>query len=142
MQNSLLNYNPSINYIDLQNLFISNNIWEKSIKKFLNRPKKDNLIYLVTDSGNVYKINKRDDLSKNNFINGINLDFISTQRQNEIINIREKIKNDIDNDYYSRKLNLSNNQINENIDIIIHSAINPNYIYEKKAFTIFDHFDT
>ena len=99
------------------------------------------MIYLVTNSGNVYKIYKREDLSKNNFLNGINLDFISTQRQNEIINIREKIKKDIDSDYYSRKLNLSNNEINENIDIIIHSAINPNYIYDKKAYSFFDHFD-
>ena len=123
---------------DIQNYFKHNDL--NNIKKFLNKSKKDNLIYLVTNSGNVYKINKRDDLSKNNFINGINLDFISTQRQNEIINIREKIKNDIDSDYYSRKFNLSDNPINENIDIIIHSAINPNYIYEKKAYTIFDNF--
>lgn len=124
---------------DIQNYFKHNDL--NNIKKFLNKSQKDNLIYLVTNSGNVYKIYKREDLSKNNFLNGINLDFISTQRQNEIINIREKIKKDIDSDYYSRKLNLSNNEINENIDIIIHSAINPNYIYDKKAYSFFDHFD-
>ena len=127
------------NNCDIQNYFKYNDL--NNIKKFLNKSQKDNLIYLVTNSGNVYKIYKREDIKKNNFLNGINLDFISTQRQNEIINIREKIKKDIDNDYYSRKLNLSNNEINENIDIIIHSAINPNYIYDKKAYSFFDHFD-
>ena len=90
--------------INGQNYFKHNDL--NNIKKFLNKSQKDNLIYLVTNSGNVYKIYKREDLSKNNFLNGINLDFISTQRQNEIINIREKIKKDIDSDYYSRKLNL------------------------------------
>ena len=78
---------------DIQNYFKHNDL--NNIKKFLNKSQKDNLIYLVTNSGNVYKIYKREDLSKNNFLNGINLDFISTQRQNEIINIREKIKKDI-----------------------------------------------
>lgn len=128
------------NNCDIQNYFKYNDL--NNIKKFFNKSKKNNLIYLVTNNGNVYKINKRDDLSKNNFINNINLDFISTQRQNEIINIREKIKNDINGNYYSRKLNINNDQFNDNINIIIHSAINPNYLYEKEAHKIFEHFET
>lgn len=37
LQESKLDYNPYINIYDLQNIIIKNNIWEKSIKKFLNR---------------------------------------------------------------------------------------------------------
>ena len=37
LKESLLDYNPKINIHDLQNIIASNNIWEKSIKKFLNR---------------------------------------------------------------------------------------------------------
>ncbi len=125
---------------DIQNYF--NNSDLNSIKKILNKSKKDNLIYLVTNDGKVYKIKKRDDLMKNNFINKINLDFISTPRKNEVIKIREKIKNDIDNDYYSQKLNLNDNQYNENIETIIQSAINPNYLYEKKAYRFYEPFES
>lgn len=125
---------------DIQNYF--NNSDLNSIKKILNKSKKDNLIYLVTNDGKVYKIKKRDDLMKNNFINKINLDFISTPRKNEVIKIREKIKNDIDNDYYSQKLNLNDNQYNENIETIIQSAINPNYLYEKKAYQFYEPFES
>ena len=125
---------------DIQNYFKNSDL--NSIKKILNKSKKDNLIYLVTNDGKVYKIKKRDDLMKNNFINKINLDFISTPRKNEVIKIREKIKNDIDNDYYSQKLNLNDNQYNENIETIIQSAINPNYLYEKKAFHFFEPFES
>ena len=125
---------------DIQNYF--NNSDLNNIKKILNKSKKDNLIYLVTNDGKVYKIKKRDDLMKNNFINKINLDFISTPRKNEVIKIREKIKNDIDNDYYSQKLNLNDNQYNENIETIIQSAINPNYLYEKKAYQFYEPFES
>ena len=125
---------------DIQNYFNNSNL--NSIKKILNKSKKDNLIYLVTNDGKVYKIKKRDDLMKNNFINKINLDFISTPRKNEVIKIREKIKNDIDNDYYSQKLNLNDNQYNENIETIIQSAINPNYLYEKKAYQFYEPFES
>ena len=125
---------------DIQNYFKNSDL--NSIKKILNKSKKDNLIYLVTNDGKVYKIKKRDDLMKNNFINKINLDFISKPRENEVIKIREKIKNDIDNDYYSQKLNLDNNQFNDNIETIIQSAINPNYLYEKKAFQFFEPFES
>ena len=125
---------------DIQNYFKNSDL--NSIKKILNKSKKDNLIYLVTNDGKVYKIKKRDDLMKNNFINKINLDFISTPRENEVIKIREKIKNDIDNDYYSQKLNLDNNQFNDNIETIIQSTINPNYLYEKKAFQFFEPFES
>ena len=125
---------------DIQNYFKNSDL--NSIKKILNKSKKDNLIYLVTNDGKVYKIKKRDDLMKNNFINKINLDFISTPRKNEVIKIREKIKNDIDNDYYSQKLNLNDNQYNENIETIIQSAINPNYLYEKKAYRFYEPFES
>ena len=125
---------------DIQNYF--NNSDLNNIKKILNKSKKDNLIYLVTNDGKVYKIKKRDDLMKNNFINKINLDFISTPRKNEVIKIREKIKNDIDNDYYSQKLNLNDNQYNENIETIIQSAINPNYLYKKKAYQFYEPFES
>ena len=125
---------------DIQNYFKNSDL--NSIKKILNKSKKDNLIYLVTNDGKVYKIKKRDDLMKNNFINKINLDFISTPRESEVIKIREKIKNDIDNDYYSQKLNLDNNQFNDNIETIIQSAINPNYLYEKKTFQFFEPFES
>ena len=96
---------------DIQNYFKTNDL--NNIKKFLNKKQKDNLIYLVTNSGNVYKIKKRDDLLKNNFIYKIDLDLLSTQRQNEIINIREKNKT-------------SKNGIN---DIKRLSLIDKNYYY-------------
>ena len=37
LEESLLDYNPKINYYDLQKLIFTKNIWDKSIKKFLNR---------------------------------------------------------------------------------------------------------
>ena len=37
LEESLLDYNPNININDLQKIITSNNIWEKSINKFLNR---------------------------------------------------------------------------------------------------------
>ena len=115
---------------DIQNYFKNNDLM--NIKKILNKNPKDNLIYFVTNNGNVYKIKRRDDLQKNNFLSKINLDFISTDRENEIINIREKIKNEkIDNDY-PRILTLSNNKFNNNIGNIIRCTRNPNFWYEKK----------
>ena len=115
---------------DIQNYFKNNDLM--NIKKILNKNPKDNLIYFVTNNGNVYKIKRRDDLQKNNFLSKINLDFISTDRENEIINIREKIKNEkIDNDY-PRILTLSNNKFNNNIGNIISCTRNPNFFYEKK----------
>ena len=115
---------------DIQNYFKNNDLM--NIKKILNKNPKDNLIYFVTINGNVYKIKRRDDLQKNNFLSKINLDFISTDRENEIINIREKIKNEkIDNDY-PRILTLSNNKFNNNIGNIIRCTRNPNFFYEKK----------
>lgn len=115
---------------DIQNYFKNNDLM--NIKKILNKNPKDNLIYFVTNIGNVYKLKRRDDLQKNNFLSKINLDFISTDRENEIINIREKIKNEkIDNDY-PRILTLSNNKFNNNIGNIIRCTRNPNFFYEKK----------
>ena len=115
---------------DIQNYFKNNDLM--NIKKILNKNPKDNLIYFVTNNGNVYKIKRRDDLQKNNFLSKINLDFISTDRENEIINIREKIKNEKNDNDYPRILTLSNNKFNNNIGNIIRCTRNPNFSYEKK----------
>ena len=115
---------------DIQNYFKNNDLM--NIKKILNKNPKDNLIYFVTNNGNVYKIKRRDDLQKNNFLSKINLDFISTDRENEIINIREKIKNEKNDNDYPRILTLSNNKFNNNIGNIIRYTRNPNFFYEKK----------
>ena len=115
---------------DIQNYFKNNDLL--NIKKILNKNPKDNLIYFVTNNGNVYKIKRRDDLQKNNFLSKINLDFISTDRENEIINIREKIKNEKNDNDYPRILTLSNNKFNNNIGNIIRCTRNPNFWYEKK----------
>ena len=114
---------------DIQNYFKNNDLM--NIKKILNKNPKDNLIYFVTNNGNVYKIKRRDDLQKNNFLSKINLDFISTDRENEIINIREKIKNEKNDNDYPRILTLSNNKFNNNIGNIIRCTRNPNFWYEK-----------
>lgn len=115
---------------DIQNYFKNNDLM--NIKKILNKNPKDNLIYFVTNNGNVYKIKRRDDLQKNNFLSKINLDFISTDRENEIINIREKIKNEKNDNDYPRILTLSNNKFNNNIGNIIRCTRNPNFWFEKK----------
>jgi hypothetical protein len=39
LEGSLLDYNPNLNFSDLQNIIRTNNIWEKSIKKYLNKKK-------------------------------------------------------------------------------------------------------
>jgi hypothetical protein len=39
LEGSLLDYNPNLNFPDLQNIIRTNNIWEKSIKKYLNKKK-------------------------------------------------------------------------------------------------------
>ena len=114
---------------DIQNYFKNNDLM--NIKKILNKNPSDNLIYFVTNNGNVYKIKRRDDLQKNNFLSKINLDFISTDRENEIINIREKIKNEKNDNDYPRILTLSNNKFNNNIGNIIRCTRNPNFWYEK-----------
>ena len=115
---------------DIQNYFKNNDL--KGIKKMLNNNLKDNLIYLVTNNGTVFKLKRRDDLSKNNFLGKINLDFISTDRQNEIINIREKIENEKNDNDYQRILTLNNNKFNNNIGNIIRCSINPNFLYDQK----------
>jgi hypothetical protein len=115
---------------DIQNYFENNDL--NNIKKILNKNEQnDNLIYLVTNTGKVYKFRKRNDLSKNNFINNIDLNYISTYKENEIINIREKNINEKNENNYSKKLNLNNNMFNNNLENIIKCTFNPNYIYEK-----------
>lgn len=115
---------------DIQKYFKNNDL--TSIKKILNKNPKNNLLYLVTNNGNVFKIKRRDDLYKNNFMNKLNLEFISSYRRNEIINIREKIKNEKIGNEYQRKLSLSNNKFNNNLTNVIKCTINPNFLYEKK----------
>ena len=83
-------------------------------------------MYLVTDSGNVYRIRKREDLSKNNFINNLELSYIKKYDGNEVINAREKPAEKNGNEY-PKKLTLNNNNFNNNIDNIIKYSINPNY---------------
>ena len=101
---------------DIQNYFKNSDLI--GIKKMLNNNLKDNLIYLVTNIGTVFKLKRRDDLSKNNFLGKINLDFISTDRQNEIINIREKIENEKNDNDYQRILTLNNNKFNNNKKLV------------------------
>jgi len=117
---------------DIQNYFKNNDLM--NIKKILNKNPKENLIYFVTNNGNVYKLKRRDDLQKNNFLNQINMDFVSTERENEIINIRGKIKNEKSDNDYPRILTLSNNKFNNNLGNIIKCIRNPNFWYEKKHF--------
>ena len=107
---------------DIQNYFQKNDL--NHLKKILNKNDNDKLLYLVTSNGGVYKIKKRDDLKKNNFINQIEMDYIKSYKGNEVINIREKP--DI-NDKYETKLTLCNNNYNNNLEHIIKSSINPNY---------------
>jgi len=123
---------------DIQNYFKNNDL--NNIKKILNKKQKENLIYLVANDGKVYKFKKRDDLIKNNFINKINLDYISTPRENEVINIRDKNENS-DEDY-SNKLTLDNNNFNNNLENIIKCTVDPNYLYNKKIFKIRNHFES
>jgi len=107
---------------DIQNLFNKDDL--NNLKKALNKSKgSDKLMYLVTNTGGVYKIKKRDDLSKNNFINKIDLDYFKKYKGNEVINIREKP------DINENKYTLCNNNFNNNLDHIIKYSINPNYKY-------------
>ena len=111
------------------------------IKRLLNKNPKSNLLYLVTNNGFVYKIKRRDDLNKDNFIDKLYLDFISNDRKNEIVNIREKIKNENNSNEYQRKLSLCNNKFNNNLENVIRCTINPNFLFEKRAnkkVTFFD----
>ena len=136
-----INENKSKYILYQYNCDIHNNFKDKdliNIKKILNKNPKDNLIYLVTNSGNVYKFKRRDDLYKSDFLNYINLDFISTDRKNEIINIREKVKNEKNSNDYPRKLTLTNNNFNNNLEYIIKYSKNPNILINNPTFNILD----
>lgn len=111
---------------DIQNYFQKDDL--NNLKNVLNNNNKtnDKLMYLVTDRGNVYRIKKREDLSKNNFINNLELSYIKKYDGNEVINVREKPVEKIGNEY-PKKLTLYNNNFNNNIDNIIKYSINPNY---------------
>lgn len=111
---------------DIQNYFQKDDL--NNLKNALNNNKnsKDKLMYLVTDSGNVYRIRKRGDLSKNNFINNLELSYIKKYDGNEVINARDKPVEKNGNEY-PKKLTLNNNNFNNNIDNIIKYSINPNY---------------
>ena len=108
---------------DIQNLFNKEDL--NNLTKILNKNENnDKLMYLVTNTGRVYKIKKRNDLSKNNFINKIELDYFKKYKGNEVINIRENpnIKKENENKY-----TLCNNNFNNNLKHIIKYSINPNY---------------
>ena len=109
-----------------------------NIKSILNKNPKDNLIYLVTNNDNVYKFKRRDDLKKNDFLNDINLDFISTDRRSEMINIREKVKNDKNSNDYPRKLTLTNNNFNDNLRYVIKHSKNPNHMIYNQEYKVYD----
>ena len=114
---------------DIQNIFEKNEL--NNLKKILNdNQKNDKLMYLVTNTGRVYKIKKRNDLSKNNFINQIELDYFKKYKGNEVINIREKPdKIDKNDNECPKKYTLYNNGFNNNLEHIIKYSINPNYNY-------------
>ena len=104
---------------DIHNLFKNEDL--NNLKKILNKNENnDKLMYLVTNNGRVYRIKKRNDLSKNGFINKIELDYIKKYKGNEVINLRGKT--DINNKY-----TLGNNNFNNNLEHIIKYSINPNY---------------
>ena len=110
---------------DIQNYFPKKDLI--NLKKILNKNEKNQkLLYLVSNTGDVYKIKKRDDLSKNNFINQIEIDYIKKYKGNEVIYIRD---NHNSNDKNDNKLTLCNNNFNNNLGHIIKSDIYPNYNY-------------
>ena len=110
---------------DIQNYFPKKDLI--NLKKILNKNEKNQkLLYLVSNTGDVYKIKKRDDLSKNNFINQIEIDYIKKYKGNEVIYIRD---NHNANDKNDNKLTLCNNNFNNNLGHIIKSDIYPNYNY-------------
>ena len=109
-----------------------------NIKSILNKNPKDNLIYLVTNNGNVYKFKRRKKKKKNDFLNDINLDFISTDRRSEMINIREKVKNDKNSNDYPRKLTLTNNNFNDNLRYVIKHSKNPNHMIYNQEYKVYD----
>ena len=110
---------------DIQNYFPKKDLM--NLKKILNKnDKNQKLLYLVSNTGDVYKIKKRDDLSKNNIINQIEIDYIKKYKGNEVINIRD---NHNVNDKNDNKITLCNNNFNNNLGHIIKSDIYPNYNY-------------
>lgn len=118
---------------DIQNYLKNNEL--NNIKKILNKNEQnDNLLYIVTNSGKVYKLKKRQDLSKNNFMNKIDLNYIQTPKENEVINIREKVNKEKNDNEYPRKLTLSNNMFNNNLEYVIKCTLDPNYLYEKNYY--------
>ena len=120
-KNNYLYYQYNFN---IENYFQKNDL--NNLKKILNEnDKKDKLIYLVTSDGTVYKIKKRDDLTKNNIINQIELDYFRRYKGNEVINIREKPDR---NDKNSNNIiTLANNNFNNNLQHIIKYNYYPNY---------------
>ena len=125
---------------DIQNYFKNNDL--NNIKKILNKKQKENLIYFVSNDGKVYKLKKRDDLMKNNFIHKINLDYVSTPRQNAVINLNDKNENEKDDEDNSSKLTLNNNNFNDNLENIIKCTIDPNYLYNKKIYKLRKNFES
>ena len=115
------------NNCNIQDYFQKNEL--NDLQKMLNNNNQnDKLMYLVTNTGNVFKIKKRNDLSKTNFINQIDLDYFKKYKGNEVINIREKPDiNDKNLKECPQKYTLYNNNFNNNLEHIIKYSINPNY---------------
>lgn len=68
--------------------------------------KSNNLIYLITDDNRVFKIKKREDLSKNDFINKIEMDYYNNF--NEIIDLRESSSNNNNDEENIGEISINN----------------------------------
>jgi hypothetical protein len=98
LHDSLLDDNPTVNFNDLQNLIIRNNIWEKSIIKFLNRKlKRDDLKGEEEDIMTIHK-------ETQNKINKIKGDSLHKIYINELFNSNyyEQVKLVIPNDLQAK----------------------------------------
>lgn len=100
------------------NLNIENVLKENEIDKienFFNKGDNDdngrNLFYLVGNDGGVYKIKKRDDLKKNDFLDKIEMNF-NQIFNNEIFDTREKIET-INKSCYDNNNYIGESEIND-----------------------------
>ena len=104
--------------VDVSNYLNENDI--ANLKNFLkenSKLKNDNkLLFLVSNNGKVFKIKKRNDLTKNDFINKINFDYCQKWRNNTINfndignneyinNIKKEIRNNSERDFEYNKKN-------------------------------------
>ena len=96
LQKSLLDYNSSSNINDLQNLIISNNIWEKSIKKFLDRKLERNDFEDDNQNDIITQNREKDDSLHKIYINNLlNYEYYKYIKLLIPKDLETKIKNDI-----------------------------------------------